>query len=103
MPTALITDPLARMVAASRPKTVSATYSAGPKDRAKRDSTGPATARATVATVPAKKDARAAVASAAPARPRLAMAWPSSAVTTAEASPGRLTRIAVVEPPYCAP
>ena len=45
----------------------------------------------------------AAAASAAPARPWRAIWWPSMQVTTDEVSPGRLTRIAVVEPPYCAP
>ena len=41
----------------------------------------------------------------APARrgPAAPSAWPSRVVTTDEASPGMLTRIAVVEPPYCAP
>ena len=56
-----------------------------------------------VATVPAKNEPMAAVASAAPARPCWAMRYPSNAVTTEEASPGRLIRIAVVEPPYWAP
>ena len=37
------------------------------------------------------------------ARPCRAIWWPSMQVTTEEVSPGRLTRIAVVEPPYCAP
>ncbi len=56
-----------------------------------------------VATVPAKNEAIAAMPSAMPAWPLLAIAWPSSVVTTAVASPGMLTRIAVVEPPYWAP
>ena len=41
--------------------------------------------------------------SAAPARPRLAIWWPSRQVTTEAASPGMLTRIEVVQPPYMAP
>ena len=45
----------------------------------------------------------AAIASAGPARPCLAIWKPSSVVTTEVASPGMLTRIEVVEPPYCAP
>jgi hypothetical protein len=61
------------MVAASRPKTISDTYSAGPNDSAKPDSIGPATAIAKVATVPAKNEPSAATASAAPARPCLAI------------------------------
>ncbi len=62
-----------------------------------------AVAITTVATVPAKNDAIAAIASAGPARPCFAIWWPSRQVTMAEDSPGTLTRIAVVEPPYCAP
>ena len=57
----------------------------------------------TVATVPAKNEPIAAMPSAMPARPCFAIWWPSSVVTTALASPGMLTRMAVVEPPYCAP
>jgi hypothetical protein len=45
----------------------------------------------------------AAVASAAPARPFLAMRLPSIAVTMLPASPGVFRRIDVVEPPYMAP
>ena len=56
-----------------------------------------------VATQPAKNEPSAAIASAEPARPLRAMAWPSMVVTTEEDSPGMLTRIAVVEPPYWAP
>ncbi len=53
--------------------------------------------------MPAKNEPSAAVASAGPARPRRAISWPSIAVTADEVSPGRLMRIAVVEPPYWAP
>jgi len=56
-----------------------------------------------VAKVPAMKLPIAAIPSAAPARPCRAIWNPSSAVTTDVASPGMFTRIAVVEPPYCAP
>ena len=35
--------------------------------------------------------------------PACAIWWPSMQVTTEDASPGMLTRIDVVEPPYCAP
>ncbi len=56
-----------------------------------------------VATQPAKNEPIAAMPSATPARPCLAIWWPSSVVTTEVASPGMLTRIAVVEPPYWAP
>ena len=53
--------------------------------------------------MPAKNEPIAAVASATPARPCRAIWYPSSVVTTDAASPGRLTRIEVVEPPYCEP
>jgi hypothetical protein len=56
-----------------------------------------------VAKLPATKEPIAAMPSAAPARPWRAIWYPSIAVTAELASPGRLIRIAVVEPPYCAP
>jgi hypothetical protein len=43
------------------------------------------------------------VASAAPARPLLAILKPSSAVTMVPVSPGVLSRMEVVDPPYIAP
>ena len=45
----------------------------------------------------------AAVAKAAPARPLLAILLPSMAVTMVAVSPGVLSKIEVVEPPYIAP
>ena len=56
-----------------------------------------------VAKVPATKDPMAAVANADPARPFLAILKPSSAVTMVPVSPGVLSKIEVVEPPYMAP
>ena len=56
-----------------------------------------------VAKVPAKNEPSAATASAGPARPWRAIWYPSKQVTTEEDSPGKFTRIAVVDPPYCAP
>ena len=53
--------------------------------------------------VPATNEPIAAVASAAPARPFLAILLPSIAVTIVPVSPGVLSRIEVVEPPYIAP
>ena len=53
--------------------------------------------------MPAMNEPIAAMASAAPARPLRAMPWPSMQVTTEADSPGSLTRIEVVEPPYCEP
>jgi hypothetical protein len=57
----------------------------------------------TVAIVPAKNEAMAAIASAEPARPCRAIWWPSRQVMIEEVSPGTLTRMAAVELPYCAP
>jgi hypothetical protein len=56
-----------------------------------------------VAMQPAAKELSAARASADPALPARAMALPSMIVTIELASPGIRTRIAVVDPPYCAP
>ncbi len=53
--------------------------------------------------VPAMNEPTAAMQSAAPARPFLAMALPSMQVITDDASPGMRIRIEVVEPPYCEP
>ena len=95
--------PLDSTVAATRPRTISEKYSVAPKWLARLASFGPATTTRTVATVPARNELIAAIASAGPARPFSAIWCPSIVVTTLDASPGRFTRIAVVEPPYCAP
>ena len=100
---ALTTEPRASTTAAIRPQTISEKYSAGPNCRAIAASGGAATVISSVAIEPAKNDPMAAIPSAGPARPCRAIWWPSIVVTTDEASPGMLTRIAVVEPPYCAP
>ena len=59
--------------------------------------------RARVAMVPATKEPIAAVASAWAPRPFLAIMFPSIAVTIEPLSPGVLSKIDVVEPPYIAP
>ena len=100
---ALSAEPRASAIDTIRPSSTSEKYSAGPNFNATRASGGAATASTTVATVPAMKDPIAAAASAGPARPWRAISCPSSAVTAADDSPGRLIRMAVVEPPYCAP
>ncbi len=56
-----------------------------------------------VAINPATNDPIAAVASAGPPRPLRAILLPSSAVTIEALSPGVLSRIEVVEPPYMPP
>ena len=73
IPTACKSDPCARTTEATRPSTISEKYSAGPNRSATAASGGPNAAIRNVATVPAKKDPIAAVASAAPARPRRAI------------------------------
>ena len=65
--------------------------------------TGAKNVTSTVAIVPATNEPIAEVASAAPARPLLAILLPSMAVTMEPDSPGVLSRIEVVEPPYIAP
>jgi hypothetical protein len=60
-------------------------------------------AREIVPRIPATKEPIAERPRAVPALPCLASWWPSIAVTTEEDSPGTLTRIEVVEPPYIAP
>ena len=101
--TALITEPCASTTAATRPRTISEKYSDGPNFSAISASGGANIATISVATQPAKNEPMAAVASATPARPCRAIWYPSRQVTTDEDSPGRFTRIAEVEPPYCAP
>ena len=56
-----------------------------------------------VASVPATNDPIAAVVSAAAPRPCRAIMWPSIAVAIEAVSPGVLSRMLVVEPPYIAP
>ena len=99
----MATEPRAITTAATRPSTISEKYSAAPNVMASAVSGITSAAITMVATEPAKNEPSAATASAEPARPCRAISWPSMQVTTAELSPGRLTRIAVVEPPYCAP
>jgi hypothetical protein len=101
--TALSTEPRASTTEPTSPRVISAKYSGARKRCAAAASGSETTAISSVETQPAKNEPIAATASAGPARPCRAIAWPSRQVTTAEDSPGRLTRIAVVEPPYCAP
>ena len=58
---------------------------------------------ARVEIVPATKEPMAAVDRAAPPRPRFAIWKPSIVVTTDADSPGVLSRIDVVDPPYMPP
>ena len=83
--------------------TMSMKYSGGPSRTAYSATIGANTVTSTVAMVPATKEPMAAVAKAAPARPFLAILLPSMAVTMDPASPGVLSKMEVVEPPYMAP
>ena len=78
-------------------------YSGGPSVTANSARKGANSVTSTVAKVPATKEPIAEVASAAPARPLLAILKPSRAVTMVPVSPGVFSRIEVVEPPYMAP
>jgi hypothetical protein len=73
MAIALVSEPCASTVAATRPNTISEKYSAGPNLSASSASGGAAVAMTRVATQPAKNEPIAAVASAGPARPCLAI------------------------------
>ena len=103
MAIALGIEPRARTTAKIKPSTISEKYSSDPNIRATEVSGVPSAATSTVATQPAANEPIAAIESAAPARPWRAIWWPSRQVTTEVASPGILTRIEVVEPPYWAP
>ena len=80
-----------------------AKYDGAPSWTTRRPTVGASTISRTVPMVPATKEPIAAVARACAARPFLAILLPSSAVITEEDSPGVLSRIEVVEPPYMPP
>ena len=82
---------------------ISMKYSGGPRRTANSASMGANTVTSTVAMVPATNEPMAEVASAAPARPLLAILLPSIAVIMLPVSPGVLSRMEVVDPPYMAP
>src|SRR5688572_17500368 len=82
---------------------INANFSAGPNCNPHSATTGANSVTTIVAIVPATNEPSAAVASAAPARPRFAIMLPSSVVAIDADSPGELSRIDVVEPPYIAP
>ena len=82
---------------------ISMKYSGGPSLTACSAIKGDANVTTTVAIVPATNEPMADVARAAPARPFLAILLPSMAVTIEPDSPGVLSKIDVVLPPYIAP
>ncbi len=93
----------ARDVTTVSPATIREKNSGGPKFRAIWATQGPKIMSMRVAKVPATNEPMAAAARAGPPRPFFAISYPSRQVTTLEDSPGVLTRIEVVEPPYIAP
>ena len=78
-------------------------YSGGPKPSAILVSGTASSVSAITPMVPPMKEPQADMARAAPARPFLAIWWPSMAVITEDDSPGVLIKMEVTEPPYCAP
>jgi hypothetical protein len=84
-------------------RTMMENLSAGEIWTAHSATVGARSARARVAMVPATNEPIAAVANAWAARPARAILLPSMAVTTDALSPGVLSRIEVVEPPYMPP
>jgi hypothetical protein len=102
-PRPLSSEPRTNTTLLTSPNSSRAKFSRGPKVSATADKGAASKATTAVPTVPATKEPSAATASATPARPWRAMAWPSTAVITDEASPGTLSRMDVVEPPYWAP
>ena len=103
MNSALAIEPWVRNVSMTRPSTIRLKYSAGPNAIATSARRGATSIRRMIEKVPAMNEPSAEMPSAGPARPRLAISCPSRHVTTEAASPGMLTRIDVVDPPYMQP
>ncbi len=115
IPTVAITNPNARTIRlyqndppdmrerANKPSAAKEKNSGAPKLRARSASPGAKNMIKTTPPVPAIKEPTAATARAAPALPFLAISYPSRQVMTEAASPGTLTRMDVVEPPYRLP
>src|SRR5690625_4582149 len=95
--------PLTRSAAAIRPSSVREKYSGDWNCRANMASAGAKVDTMMMATQPPKNDERVVNTRAGPARPCLAIGWPSIAVTAEAAVPGRLRRMETVEPPYIDP
>ncbi len=87
----------------TRASTMIAKYDGAPMSTATSASAGAKNATSRVPIVPATNEPIAAVARAWAARPFRAILLPSSAVITEADSPGVLSRIDVVEPPYMPP
>ncbi len=90
-------------VTATNASTMIAKWSSAPMFTATLTISGAVATSSAVPIVPATNEPIAAVASACDARPAFAIRLPSMAVTTDELSPGVLSRIEVVDPPYMPP
>src|SRR5512139_3543210 len=85
------------------PRTIREKYSGGPNLRAKLASVDARRISRKMVMVPAMNEPKAEIPSAGPALPLRAIWYPARQVITEAASPGMLTRMEVVEPPYIAP
>ena len=98
-----IRDAPSTAVTPTKVSSMIARYSGAPRLIANFTTCGIRKTMPSVPMVPAMNDPMADVASACAARPALAILLPSMAVTTDDDSPGVLSRIEVVEPPYMPP
>ena len=96
-------EPPTMNIVTTNPRVITPKYSGGPNFSAAATRMGEKKFRPSVLNVPAMKEPMAAIPRAAPARPCFAIWWPSRQVTTDAASPGMLTSMEVVEPPYMDP
>ena len=87
----------------AKAKHISAKYSAGPNDKAQLASKGANSTMPMVATSEPTKELQAEMDSATPPSPLRAMGYPSSAVMMAPASPGTLSKMDEIRPPYSQP
>jgi len=102
-PNPLIMEAPDRLTSVVRLKNKIPKYSGGPKLKAYFAIPGPMMEKAKTPSVPAMNEPTAAIHNASPARPCFVMGNPSKVVATEAASPGILTKILVVDPPYCDP
>ena len=103
MQSALGMESPARKVSMMTPMIIREKYSGGPNCRATSARGGATSMRPTTLMVPPMKEPMAEMPRAGPALPWRAIWYPSRQVTTEAASPGILSRMEVVEPPYMAP
>ena len=96
-------DPPSTLLTSTKDSNMMAKNVGAPISTAQSAMEGAKKATSSVPIVPAMKEPIAAVAKACAARPRLAIRLPSIAVITDADSPGVLSRIEVVEPPYIPP